>query len=285
METINKKDLLPVFKKSRLVEQFDDEITIPKKYVFIDYNNNNKIEINENKTFYKVMDQLRYFMLVELPHEIYDYVLKHKPELSNFKDFFFEELTLLKETNKEELMNKSAKKGYLNLMKYLHDRECSWNVYTCSNAVVNGHLDCLKYAHENGCNWSSDICFVAAFYGHLDCLKYAHENGCSWDSSTCSQAASNGHLDCLKYAHENGCSWNLSTCSSAAWNGHLDCLKYAHENGCSWDSYTCEYAALSGNLDCLKYVIENGCSCNKQTCIDKVREKDHKNIIEYLESI
>ena len=255
METINKKDLIPLFKKSRLVEQFDDEITIPKKYVLTNYNNN-RIEINDDKTFYKVMDQLRYFMLEELPHEIYDYVIKNKPDLSDFKDFFFEELTLLKETKKEELMNESAKKGYLNLMKYLH---------------------------ENGCSWGSNTCKWAAKYGNLDCLKYAHENGCSWASNTCYDAAKNGYLDCLKYAHENGCNWASNTCYDAAFGGNLDCLKYAHENGCSWGSWTCRYAAKNGHLDCLKYLHENGCPIDKQICINEA--KKHKHIIEYLESI
>ena len=56
-------------------------------------------------------------MINELPFEIYDYVEINKPDLSNFKDFFFEELELLKNTKKEDLMKKSAEKGYLNLMK------------------------------------------------------------------------------------------------------------------------------------------------------------------------
>ena len=66
METINKRDLLPIFKKSRLVGQFEGEITVPKKYVFTDFNIQNKIEINDNKTFNKVMDQLRFYMVDEL---------------------------------------------------------------------------------------------------------------------------------------------------------------------------------------------------------------------------
>ena len=77
METINKKDLIPLLKKSRLVDQFDDKITIPKKYVL------NEINITDNNTFYKVMDILRFYMVEELPHEIYDYVLKHKPDSNN----------------------------------------------------------------------------------------------------------------------------------------------------------------------------------------------------------
>ena len=86
METINKRDLIPLFKKSGLIREFEDvfedEIVVPKKYGF------NEIIINNENNFYKIMDQLRYFMFEELPYEIYDYVLKYKPDLSNFKDSF-----------------------------------------------------------------------------------------------------------------------------------------------------------------------------------------------------
>ena len=111
MQTLNKKDLIPILKESRLVNELEDEIVIPKKYVL------NEINITDEKSFYVIMDKLRYYMVTFLPYEIYDYVAKNKSDLSNFKDFFFEELTLLKETNKDKLMYRCAKKGYLNLMK------------------------------------------------------------------------------------------------------------------------------------------------------------------------
>ena len=264
METINKRDLLPIFKKSRFVEQFEGEITVPKKYVFTDFNIQNKIEINDNKTFNKVMDQLRFYMVDELSYEIYDYVIKHKPDLSNFEDFFFEELTLLKKTQKEELMK--------------DDCDSLMHEYT-----KKGYLGLIRYAHEYGCSWDSNTCASAAENGHLDCLKYLHENGCNWNSSTCRNAARNGHLDCLKYAHENGCNWDDDTCCSVALYGHLDCLKYAHENGCSWNESTCSYAALYGHLECLKYAIENDCPYDKQEYMNGA--KNYKHIIDYLESI
>ena len=284
MQTINKNDLIPLLKKSDLVDQFEDEVIILDKYVFKNFKKRivYDVVIEDDNDFNLVMDQLRYFMIKELPHEVYDYVAKNKPDLSNFKDFFFEELTLLKDTEKDKLMNESAKKGYLNLMKYIHEIWCNWDKETCSGAAYFGNLDCLRYAHENGCSWDLYTCDYAAGSGNLDCLKYAHENGCSWTSYTCSYAAENGHLDCLKYAHENGCSWTSNTCSNAARNGHLDCLKYAHENGCNWNKYTCYFAALYGYLDCLKYAIENGCPFNKQNCINNT--KKHKHIVEYLES-
>ena len=82
METINKSNLLPILQNSKLADQFEKDMTIPKTYIL------HEINITDNKTFNKTMDLLRYYMVILLPYEIYDYVLEHKPELSNFKDFF-----------------------------------------------------------------------------------------------------------------------------------------------------------------------------------------------------
>ena len=42
----------------------------------------------------------------------------------------------------------------------------------------------LKYAHEKGCSWNSKTCECAAEGGHLEVLKYAHENGCpGWNEN------------------------------------------------------------------------------------------------------
>jgi hypothetical protein len=96
MQTLNKNDIVPILKESMLADQFEDEIVIPKKYVL------NEINITNEKSFYMMMDKLRYYMIKKLPYEIYDYVDKNKLELSNFKDFFFKELSFLKETNKRQ---------------------------------------------------------------------------------------------------------------------------------------------------------------------------------------
>ena len=106
----------------------------------------------------------------------------------------------------------------------------------CAEMAQNGNLELLQFLHENGCPWDIRTCSWAALYGHFECLKYAHEKGCPWDEWTCSWAAEYGHLECLIYAHENGCPWHESTCSSSALKGHFDCLKYAHENGCPGSS-------------------------------------------------
>ena len=75
----------------------------------------------------------------------------------------------------------------------------------CAEMARKGNLELLKFLHENGCPWDEKTCSKAALNGHLECLKYARENRCDWDEMTCEAAAENGHLECLKYAHENGC--------------------------------------------------------------------------------
>jgi hypothetical protein len=191
MQTINKNDLIPLLQNSELADQFEDEIVIPEKYVFKNFKKKivYDVVIEDDNDFNLVMDQLRFHMVKELPFEIYDYVVKNRPDLSKFKDFFFEELTFLKKTEKYWLLKSCATKGYLNLMKYAHKNRCSLNTHSCDNAALNGHLDCLKYLHENGCSWDSIAIGNAMINGHLDCLKYAIENGCSYDKQRLINAA------------------------------------------------------------------------------------------------
>ena len=283
METINKKDLIPVLKKSKLADLFEKEIPIPKNYVL------DKITVTDTESFNKTMNQLRYYMVKELPHEIYDYILKPKLDLSNFQDFFFEELTLLNNTNKENLMNESAKKGYLNLVKYAHKIGCIWNTITSRYAAQGNHLEVLKYLHENGCPWDTTTCWFAAENGSLECLKYLYENGCHKSRYTCRSAAEHGHLDCLKYAHENDFMFDISASRQAAENGHLDCFKYCHENGLPFSHLIWVNTIIKGHLPCIKYMVDSGFKfnkyTNKYTSMERALNSGHTKIVEYLKSL
>ena len=132
----------------------------------------------------------------------------------------------------------------------------SWALTNCSEKkerffaqmARNGNVELLKFLHEKGCPWNEWTCFEAAQYGHLECLKYAHKNGCPCDGRTCFLAARGGHLEFLKYLHEHGCPWDEGTCLGAA-HGRLDCLKYAREKGCPWDEVTCSAAQKGMSLE------------------------------------
>ena len=123
-------------------------------------------------------------------------------------------------------------------------------------AAGNGNLDMIKYLHENGCLWDVQTCMRAANNNRLEVLKYLRENGCPWNEWTCCMAALNGHLDVLKWAHEIGCPWDDWTCRSAA---NLEILKYARENGCPWNGWVYRNAESKKDLGMLKYARDNDC--------------------------
>jgi hypothetical protein len=179
-------------KKSYLYQNFDinnkneDEdifISIPKDKL------ENEIKINNIDDLYKYLEILRYWMIINCPYEIYNFIKLNKNiiDISYIKTRFYDlpfldefEILCSIENNKDKyyICTESSKKGFLNLLKYAHENSCLWNKETCSFAAKYGYLECLKYAHENGCPWDDNTCYSAASNGHLECLKYAHENGC-----------------------------------------------------------------------------------------------------------
>ena len=153
------------------------------------------------------------------------------------------------------LTSQSAKHGYIELLRYLHERGCEWDSETCRCAVRKGQIECLRYLHENGCEWNQITCvWAAAEKGQIECLRYLHENGCEWDIDTCKSAAKKGHIECLRYAHEKGCEWDKETCLWATLNGEIECLKYAHEEGCEYDK---EELLMICNERCREYILNN----------------------------
>ena len=86
---------------------------------------------------------------------------------------------------KERFCDETARKGNLELLQYLHEKGCPWDVGACYSAAGEGQLECLKYLHENGCPWGQLTCISAARGGHLECLKYLHEKGCPWHELAC----------------------------------------------------------------------------------------------------
>ena len=78
----------------------------------------------------------------------------------------------------------AASFGFLDVLKYLHQNDFSWNETTIRLGLVGGHLNCLKFAHENGCPWSS-FRFTAERYhtkswsnNHWECVQYLINAGC-----------------------------------------------------------------------------------------------------------
>ena len=53
--------------------------------------------------------------------------------------------------SKNEFIKNAAKMGYLCIVEWARENNCSWDSSTCSNAARGGHLEVLRWVRENGC--------------------------------------------------------------------------------------------------------------------------------------
>ena len=61
----------------------------------------------------------------------------------------------------------ASSRGYLEILKYLHEMGCSWDYNTYQRAVDNKHEECAIYAKENGCPTHMNIDVYATNYNIL----------------------------------------------------------------------------------------------------------------------
>ena len=224
METINKDSLLPLLKTSVLANEManeDDEIVIPKKYLFNNYETiiTYKLVINNDNDFDKTLDKLRYWMVEQIPYEMLDYVYEHKHSvkyiIEHYKDFFYEELKALVNTNDKNI-NLIAETGSLYLLEYALNKGFRWNNDSCACAAKSGNVECLKLLRVDGCPWGEHTMKNAAKYGSLECVKYAFMTNCPFETpkdrmfcvpNPCEIAHKYNNYDCMKYLYDQGCSF------------------------------------------------------------------------------
>jgi hypothetical protein len=107
--------------------------------------------------------------------------------------------------------------GHLEILKYLHEHDCSWNVWSTTEAAKNGHLECLIYLKENRCDmgdyWAAPH---AAWGGHLECLKYVLDNGATWNTHN------------YRYIRERQTDYDYNNLNK---EGRPECEQYLEDNG------------------------------------------------------
>lgn len=164
-------------------------------------------------------------------------------------------------SSQECLLQECAKRGYLNLVRWLIDTRAvkpptpnqirAWDL--AKLAARNGHQEFLEYLLSalsvkqttqtpTGaallCSEVHDvsICSAAAEGGHLEVVKWLRARNIGWDVWTCVGAAAGGHLEVLQWAfaeltadqpHAAAVSqWAKPACHRAAAGGHLEILKW-----------------------------------------------------------
>lgn len=129
-------------------------------------------------------------------------------------------------------------------------------------------VDVLRFLHKRNCTIDEDTLYCAAEFGELDCLKYIIEQvpGCrvaNWpehktpkghDNNLMAVAAKNGHLGVLQYLYDVGydfapedaveCIWqtmNRSPSSPIMWHAVV-----------RWVQSTEEYRQINADVDFLR---------------------------------
>ena len=163
MQEVPKKRIrIEQLKDSQLSKQFDDVITIPPKYVFNDGDDviiTYKLNITSLDKFQTILDKLRYWMVKELPHDVYDYLVTNRKnkELNkmlkdNFKDFFLKEMLFVMKisgTTTGYLIEKCIDEDHFNLAKYFVDKKHKITCSAISKAIISENVEAFEYLFDN----------------------------------------------------------------------------------------------------------------------------------------
>lgn len=189
----------------------------------------------------------------------------------------------------------AACSGSLELVKWLREKQCPWNVTTTESAACGGNVELLEWLVMNGCPIDYDRCAysasetgslgilqwlntngykitpplpaINASHGHLEVLQWMKEEVvCKWDEQQiCSAAARGGQWEVIKWAMENGCTPNEKSCEQAVYGEHFEVLQWLRNNGCPWDKHTSR-AAAQKSFEIFKWVVEAGCEVDEGIC-------------------
>jgi hypothetical protein len=236
-----------------------------------------------------VLNKLRYWMVNELPVEVCEFVFSNrKLTLTDFKDFFFDELQFLntcQTMEKNYAMNTAAKKGYLSTIKYYYHKnveyylmnDSSKSKYYLDNPLKEALCKFLKhYARDEDeyYIWNNKTSGLAASNGHLEVLKYMYKYKCPMSESVIDSATKDGYMDCVRWAIKNGLTFSSEAYKNCALNDHYYSLEYLYEHkkqshDQSWTDPNIMCNVINSSfypLDTVKFLHKNGCRLTSDLC-------------------
>ena len=236
MKIINKDDIDCSLQDSVLYKELTEntnEITVQDNYLF------DNLEINNNQQFYQKLNALRYWMVNNVPYEIYDYLIDHKVDISQYKDFNYKILSLFNNftKNKHSIVNLIVKTGNLDLLKHLVDtNRIELNKFMYNEVVRQGQLEILKYIYEQLGKFDNYPHYYTCAYNQLECLKYI----CQHEEKI------------QKYINEIGIGFNVK-------KDNFKCLKYLHDNfDVKISDKTMECAIKEHNMEYVQFLEDKG---------------------------
>jgi ankyrin repeat protein len=104
-------------------------------------------------------------------------------------------------------MKAAARKGHLDMVKYLLRQGYYYDMYTTEEAAKHGHLDCLRYLIDSGCPCDGPfMLYVIVSYGKatVEIVQLLHDNGCPYHKEELYACATNElhDLDVIKYIQD-----------------------------------------------------------------------------------
>ncbi|EQC33956.1 hypothetical protein SDRG_08635 [Saprolegnia diclina VS20] len=165
--------------------------------------------------------------------------------------------------NDPHLMDDFASRGFLSLVRSLHERHFECSTYAMDRAAAGGHLEVVKFLHFNrteGCTTSA--LNGAISHGHLDVVRFLLEHRTEGASpNILESAAAGGHLDVVQYLDSLGTfACTELAVEDAARAGHLEVVKFLLANrheGCGRDRVVAE-ALEGGSLHMAEYLMSLG---------------------------
>ena len=193
----------------------------------------------------------------------------------------------------EDAMDKAAKNGYYEIVKYLHEN----GVVGCTRqamemAAENGHYQIVKFLQKNRIKDCGYINLsTVAYNGHFKVFKYLYRHGHIASEYVYSYAAENGHLQIIKWLHKHkhdhghkNLDFTGCALEEVVRNGHFEVVKWLFRNtNIKPTLLSMKYAARYGHLEILKLLHKNmpykTCSYSDMKYATK---RGHLDVIKYL---
>jgi len=206
------------------------------------------------------------------------------------------------------LSSNIAKHGSLDLMKFVIEHGCPWDVYECIEYAIDrnkieildwiysgekryshfslldkasriGNIEILKWAVDKWgerCDWNMSCIYAAhCVKKNPEILKWIIKNGCPWDDLVTYYFVVNNNFEMLKWCLDNGCPWYEETSISyrLTKKKNYTKLKWVIENGCPWDPKVFNKLLQREDFEMLKWAVDNGCPWDYDINLYNIKDK------------
>ena len=304
MITLNINEIHEFLKSSKLykeiVNEDTTEIPIDDKFYL------KSIEIKSIDVLIKMLEMCRYWMVDDLPHQMYEFIMtcndsddlynnyfighekdnnhekKQTPITLDLKSKFMDYPPILdlcfladykSNVNKWFGINKIISTCSYGLVEYLWINKDKYNIrfskYVCNEAAKNPDVRVIKIFHKNKYDLNAFQRSKIADIYYKDC-------------AICVTAVEGG-LYVLKYVHKNSGCHNAFVILRTLTLGKIDCLNYCLKHGFNRSRLNCSSAVK--HFECFKYIYDNMDKFSAEFGADTYRRatitKSH-DVVKYL---